>query len=102
MVKHIVAWRLKDSAHGNTKAANARLIREKLEALRGHIPGLLHIEVGIDFSATETSADIVLLTEFESREALAAYYPHPAHQAVSAFVREAVAERRLIDYETRA
>ena len=102
MVKHIVAWRLKDSAHGNTKAANARLIREKLEALRGQIPGLLHIEVGIDFSATETSADIVLLTEFESREALAAYYPHPAHQAVSSFVREAVAERRLIDYEINA
>ncbi len=102
MVKHIVAWRLKETAHGNDKATNARLIREKLEALRGQIPGLLRIEVGFDFSATETSADLVLLSEFESREALAAYYPHPAHQAVSAFVREAVAERRLIDYETRS
>ncbi len=99
MVKHIVAWRLKESAHGNDKATNARLIREKLEALRGQIPGLLHIEVGVDFSATETSADLVLLTEFESRADLATYYPHPAHQAVAAFVREAVCERRLIDYE---
>ena len=73
MIHHIVAWRLKDSALGNDKATNARLIREKLEALRGQIPGLLHIEVGFDFSATETSADILLLTEFESRAALAAY-----------------------------
>lgn len=100
MVKHIVAWQLKETAHGNDKATNARLIREKLEALRGQIPGLLHIEVGFDFSATETSADIVLLSEFESRAALAAYYPHPAHQAISSFVREAVCERRLIDYES--
>ena len=35
MIKHIVAWRLKESALGNDKAANARLVREKLEALRG-------------------------------------------------------------------
>ncbi len=56
MIKHIVMWRLKDSALGNKKAGNARLVREKLEALRGRIPGLLRLEVGLDFSATENSA----------------------------------------------
>jgi hypothetical protein len=100
MVKHIVTWRLKDAAGGNDKATNARLIREKLEALRGQIPGLLRLEVGLDFSATETSADIVLVTEFASREDLAAYQVHPAHKAVGVFVREVVSERRFIDYET--
>jgi quinol monooxygenase YgiN len=100
MVTHIVLWRLKDAAHGNDKPTNARLIREKLEALRGKIPGLLRLEVGLDFSATDASADLVLVTEFESRDALAAYQSHPAHQAVVAFVREVVSERRLIDYET--
>ena len=100
MVKHIVAWRLKDSALGNDKAANALLIQEKLAALRGRIPGLLRLEVGRDFSATENSADVVLVTEFESRAALAAYQVHPEHKAVVAFVSQVVAERRLIDYET--
>ena len=57
MVTHIVAWRLKDSALGNNKTENARLMRAKLEALPGQIPGLLHLEVGFDFSATENSAD---------------------------------------------
>jgi hypothetical protein len=100
MVTHIVMWRLKESAHGNDKTTNARLIREQLEALRGRIPGLLRLEVGLDFSATPNSADVVLATDFETREALAAYQAHPEHQAVVAFVSEAVTERRLVDYET--
>ena len=100
MVTHIVMWRLKDSAFGRPQTDNARLVREKLEALRGKIPGLLHLEVGFDFSATDASADVVLVTRFESRDALAAYQAHPDHQAVAAFVREVTSERRLADYET--
>ena len=99
MIRHIVAWRLKDSALGNDKAANARLLKEKLEALRGRIPGLRNLEVGRDFSATENSADVVLVTEFATRADLAAYQIHPEHKAVVAFVSQIVAERRLIDYE---
>ena len=99
MVKHIVAWRLKDSALGNDKATNARLVRDKLQALRGQIPGLLHIDVGLDFSATENSSDVVLLAEFATRQDLAAYQSHPAHKAVGTFVREVVSERRLVDCE---
>jgi heme-degrading monooxygenase HmoA len=100
VVKHIVVWRLKDSACGNDQATNARLIREKLEALRGRIPGLLRIEVGIDFSGTENSSDVVLATEFATRKDLAAYQTHPEHKAVGLFVREVVSERRFVDYET--
>jgi len=100
MVVHIVAWRLLDSALGNGKAANARLLREKLEALRGRIPGLLRLEVGLDFSATANSSDVVLVSAFESREALAAYQIHPEHKAVVAFASQIVSERRLVDYET--
>ena len=93
-------WRLKESAHGNNKAANARLIRDKLEALRGLIPGLLRLDVGLDFSASPASSDVVLVTQFESRDALAAYQAHPAHRQVAAFVSEAAAERRLVDFES--
>ena len=100
MIKHIVAWRLKTAALGNDKASNARLMLEKLEALRNRIPGLLRLEVGTDFSATENSSDLVLITEFATREALAAYQVHPEHKAVVAFVSQVVSERRLIDFET--
>lgn len=100
MVVHLVMWRLQESALGNGKAANARLIQSKLEALRGRIPGLRRLEVGIDFSSGPASADIVLVTEFDSRAALAAYQAHPEHKAVVDFVIRVVAERRVVDYET--
>lgn len=99
MIKHIVMWRLKDAAHGNDKATNARMIKERLESLRGQIPGLLAIEVGIDFLGSGESADIVLYSEFTSREALDTYQTHPLHQAVAPFIGGAREERRVVDYE---
>lgn len=99
MIKHIVVWRLKDSAHGNNKMVNARLIKQMLEGLNGKIPGLLKMEVGIDFSKTDTSGDVVLYSEFTSREALAGYQAHPEHKAVMPFILEARSERRMVDYE---
>ncbi|MFA9462429.1 Dabb family protein [Thiohalorhabdus methylotrophus] len=99
MVKHIVMWRLKEEAQGNGRSANAELVKEKLEALEGRIPGLLKIEVGLDFSATDSSADVVLYSEFESREALKAYQAHPEHEAVKPFIGDVQSERRVVDYE---
>jgi hypothetical protein len=98
MIKHIVMFTLKDHAHGNSKQQNAALIKQQLEALMGQIPGLLKMEVGLDFSAGADSADLVLYSEFVDRDALAGYLEHPAHQAIVPFVREARAERRLVDY----
>lgn len=99
MVKHIVAWKLKDEAHGLPKAEVALKIKEVLEELQGKIPGLLKIEVGIDFSRTAFSSDIVLYSEFTDRAALDAYQVHPLHQAGKDYIGAAVAERRLIDFE---
>ena len=98
MIKHIVMWKLKDSAHGNDRTTNARMVKEKLEALRGKIPGLLAIEVGLDFSASANSGDVVLYSEFASRDALALYQAHPLHLAIVQFVAEAASERRVVDY----
>lgn len=99
MLKHIVFWRLKEDAHGNDKATNARLIKEKLEALQGRIPGLLRVEVGLDIIHADTSSDVVLYSEMADRAALDAYQIHPLHQEVGRFIKEAVIERRAVDYE---
>lgn len=102
MIKHLVFWKLKDSALGRDKAANALLIKQELEALHGKIPGLRKIEVGLDFIKGETSSDVALYTELDSREALQAYIAHPLHKAAGAAFKEAIAERRSVDYETDA
>ena len=97
MIKHIVMWRL-DEAAGD-KAGNALRLKQLLEGLNGKIPGLLKLEVGIDFSREGESSDVVLYSEFESRQALAAYQTHPAHVEVAPFVKSVRAERRVVDYE---
>jgi hypothetical protein len=99
VVKHIVLWRLKEHAEGHSKAENARLVKEKLESLRGRIPGLIAIEVGINFAAEAGAADLALYSEFESRAALDAYQTHPEHVAMKGFIGGVRAERWVVDYE---
>lgn len=97
MIKHIVMWKLKEEAHSNNKETNAQLIKEKLEALSGKIDGLLKIEVGIDFLGGN-NFDVVLYSELTSKEALDFYQNHPLHQALLPFIREAVEDRKAVDY----
>lgn len=99
MVKHIVFWKLKDEAAGNNKAANARLIKEKLEDLNGKIEGLVKVEVGINFLDSPANYDVALYSEVVSKEALDFYQNHPLHQAVLPFIREVVSGRIAVDYE---
>lgn len=97
MIKHIVSWKIKTEIEDKTKAA--KLLKTSLENLNGKIPGMIHLEVGIDFSKSDTSADIVLYSEFESKEALAGYAVHPLHVEAAAIVREHTFNRTLTDYE---
>jgi hypothetical protein len=98
MVRHIVFWKL-NGATAEAKRAQAVEIKKALEALNGRIPGLLKLEVGIDFSSTDESADVALYSEFESRAALEVYARHPDHVAVLPIVKAARSERRVVDYE---
>jgi hypothetical protein len=99
MIRHIVFWKLRGSAEGRDKAANAQLVKDRLEALAGRIPGLIRIEVGFDFLHGETSSDLALYSELVNREALDAYQAHPEHQAVIPLIRALTTERRSVDCE---
>src|SRR4051812_42943731 len=99
MFKHIVMWRLHETADGRSRADNARLIKERFEELANMLDGLLRLEVGIDVLRTPDSADVVLYTEFTSRAAFEAYYVHPAHKALATFIQTVRVNRLAIDYE---
>lgn len=97
MIKHIVMWRMAPAEDAKEKAM---AIKENLEALKDKIDVLVDIEVGINFNETEAASDVVLVSTFETVEALNEYQNHPAHKAVGAtYVRPNVAERRVCDYE---
>lgn len=98
MIKHIVMWRFADQAEGADKATNLRIVRDRLAALDGLVPGLLKLEPVIP-DALEHDYDLVLYSEFSSVEALRAYAVHPDHQAVVGLIAKVRTERACVDYE---
>jgi len=99
MIKHIVMWTLKDQAEGADRIANAKKMKELLEALPQHIACLRSIEVGVDVFAASPACDVILYSVFDSRADLDAYQVHPEHQKVVAFVKQVAASRSVVDYE---
>ena len=75
--------------------------RDKLNALyeSGKIEGLRRMEIGRDVSGTDMSYDMVLLTEFDSLEALHNYKVHPDHVVISNFVKTVRCARAVVDHE---
>ena len=99
MIKHIVMWKLKEQAEGADRATNARKMKELLEACAGLVPGMLKLEVGLAQPGLEATYDVVLYSEFASREALDAYQEHPQHQALKPFFGAVREGRQCMDYE---
>lgn len=98
MIKHIVMWKLKDHAEGADRATNARKMKAQLEACAGIVPGILKLEVGLTEPGLEATYDVVLYSEFESKEALDAYQSHPQHAALKPFFGAVRDARQCMDY----
>jgi len=99
LIRHIVMWKLKEIAHGATRAENAQILKTRLEACRGIVPGMLRLEVGIATPGLESTYDVVLISEFANLAALDAYQIHPTHEALKAFASTVREARECIDYE---
>jgi len=99
VIKHILLFKIKEGVEGRSKAESIAQAKALIEGMNGKIPGLIKVEVGVDFSESPDSADMALYSEFESREALEVYAGHPEHKAVLPFIKSIISERRLIDYE---
>ncbi|MDZ5034700.1 Dabb family protein [Clostridium perfringens] len=77
MIKHIVMWKLKDEAEGNSKAENAKIIKNSIEDLKEKINEIVDIEVGIDVNKSDQAYDVVLYSTFNSLEVvLCQYFGH--------------------------
>jgi len=92
MVKHIVLFKLKDQVD-RPKALEA------LNSMKGKIEGLLDLETGEDFLASERSYDIALITTHTDRVALEFYQAHPVHQPVKKIMHAIRESSVAVDYE---
>ena len=94
MIKHIVMWKFKEG-----EQENMMLFRERLLALKDQIPEIRAMEVGVNINPSESSYDAVLVSEFDSMEALKSYSVNPLHKAVSDFCKTIRTNSVSVDYE---
>lgn len=99
MIKHIVFFRMKETALGGTGAENAAALVNLLHALPAHIPQILALETGHDCNRSPAAWDLALYTEFQTLADLQTYQDHPEHRKVRDFVIATTADRAVVDYE---
>ena len=92
MIRHIVMWKFRPG----TEKEQAQFL-EGLKQLQGVIPQLLKSEVAVNVGAD--NYDVVLVSEFESLEALEIYKNDPRHKVVSALCKSIREDRVAVDYE---
>ncbi len=81
MITHVVLFKLKEPSPGNLEKT-----KEVLLNMKGKIPQLRDIVVGIDLVRSARSYDLALITKFASMEDLKIYQDHPLHQDVLAYM----------------
>lgn len=97
MIRHIVMWNLRGDTPAQ-KAHNIETLRRSFDSLRGRIPGLLHLDIGVDTSRIDYACDVVLYSEFASQAALDAYAMHPEHLRVKRELGDLRVARHQVDY----
>jgi quinol monooxygenase YgiN len=97
LIRHVVMWNVRGATR-DEKRANIAQLQAAFHGLRGRIPGLLHLEVGVDTSGVDYACDVVLVSDFASQEALDAYATHPEHLRVRAELADLRIARHQVDY----
>ena len=100
MYKHIVMWKLKESAMGKTREENALMIKSELEKLPHLIPQISSYEVGINLSSSERSCDVALSSEFKTEDDFEAYRVHPEHKKVVEKIRSVSDQTYVVDFQS--
>ena len=96
-IKHIVMWNVRgDTPEEKSQAVS--FVKSRFEGLKGRIPGMNRLEIGVDISGVDYACDVVLYTEFDTQEALDAYASHPEHLRVRQELGDLRVARYQVDY----
>ncbi len=97
MVRHILLL----AKRPETTSEEISAIRSGLESLVGGIPGLLDVHWGENFVAPERREDFThgFSMDFDSRQSLEDYAPHPLHKPVAQSVRAAFHRIVVLDID---
>ncbi len=101
MIKHYVFFELKEGYEGESKQESAEIVKKAFEEMRGNIPELRHIEVGLSAKVDSLSkeVDVLLYCEFESFEDMGSYHAHPEFLKTIEIVRPRRLNRWAVDVD---
>ena len=94
MIKRVSLFRLKKR---NTE--DIKKVVDALKSMRGAVPTLLDIEVGVNVSKSAEASDVVLIVTFKDIESLRHYEQDPFHLSVKEIVVGLKENRVVVDYE---
>ena len=98
MVTHIVFFNVVENHEGMLKNQILAKIKSDLEALKGKVPVIRDITVGINAKADPNAWDLALYTKFDSFDDLDIYQKHPDHVAVAQFIGKVKTGRAVVDF----
>lgn len=92
MIKRIAMWKLRDRAEAKDLAV-------VIHSLKGNVPSVLDVEVGVNINSTKSAYDLVFTATFKSSGKLKEFEEDAYHKEVSAKVSAARESQVVVDYE---
>lgn len=94
MIKHIVCFKLKDNSDEICKKTADILL-----SMKGKVPQIIDIEVGVDFLHSSRSYDVILQVTLDGKDKLDEYQSDPYHcDVVKTYMHSVMESSVAIDY----
>jgi len=74
--------------------------QELLIGMAGRVPSLRDVEVHVDALKAPGAYDLCLITRFDDAAGLDAYQSDPVHLEAVSWLKTALDDRAIVDYET--
>ena len=97
MIRHVVMWKLKDDLTAFEREQLMLEFKLNMSTLGPIVDGIIHIEVIVDI-LDSSNMDMILVSEFESKEALNQYQDHPKHKDATKCLQGMASIRSCVDY----
>ncbi|WNC69144.1 Dabb family protein [Thalassotalea nanhaiensis] len=99
MYRHLVLWKLKEQADGQSKDQLAITVKAKLDSLPALIKEVRQYDVGINIGSYGAQFfDVGLFSTFDNEEDFKAYCVYPEHDAVVAYIQSVTEDEQIVDF----
>ena len=93
MIRHVVFFKIEN------ENIDKESLKSLILSLKDKIECIKYYQVGINFSKEERAYDLVLISDFKTKEDLSSYASHPEHLKVISEVKSKGITTKVVDFE---